>query len=221
MTKYQTTDVRMPYSDTFDEVCPNCQQPLVENLTIGGYQKLQDDRMVPTLVHNCGIRFTKIGDEMVGLEPCPDQITISEAATDQRKHCCSQCPYARATSKEYLDTRGDNSERFVGQGNMNAFLPCHMESMDNNATVGQGRQCAGAAKFRANIGVADQLRPEIGRLEPDTETVFATNAELLAHHRGWTVERAEQYLSQKPVAVMIAAEIQAATEANKFIHDDT
>ena len=105
------------------------------------------------------------------------------AITEQRKECCSQCPFARHTSKAYLDTRGDNSERFIGQAHINALLPCHMESDDGNATVGEGRQCAGAAKFRANCNVQG-IAPAIGKLPQDSESVFDNEQELLAHHKG-------------------------------------
>lgn len=135
---------------------------------------------------------------------------IDDAATSQRPECCSQCPFARSASKEYLDTRGENSERFIGQVHINALLPCHMDSTDQNATVGEGRQCAGAAKFRANIGV--NLRPEIGKLPPDREAVFSTEAELLAHHVGISVELAEQY-----IAVEISVDEMATNEFNLAI----
>jgi hypothetical protein len=113
-------------------------------------------------------------------------LEISKAATPQRSECCPQCPFARTTSKEYLDTRGDNAARFIGQALINALLPCHMESSDQNATVGEGRQCAGAAKFRSNLGVV--LHPAIGFLPPDEDTVFADEHELFAHHKGLDVD---------------------------------
>jgi len=85
-----------------------------------------------------------------------------------------------------------------------------MESSDQNATVGEGRQCAGAAKFRANIGV--DLRPEIGKLPADCDTVFSNEAELLAHHVGISVELAEQY-----IAVEISVDEMATNEFNAAI----
>lgn len=131
---------------------------------------------------------------------------IEQAVTDQREECCAQCPFARSTKKSYLDTRGDNSERFVGQAHINALLPCHMDSADNNATVGEGRQCAGAAKFRANVGVADKLHPSLGKLPPDHEAVFSTAASLLAHHRGISVGSANLYLDNNKSVVEMATE---------------
>lgn len=121
---------------------------------------------------------------------------IEQATTEQRTECCGQCPFARDTPKEYLDTRGDNSERFIGQAHINAVLPCHMESEDNNATVGEGRQCAGAAKFRANLHITG-LHPSLGTLPPDRAAVFGTAAALLAHHRGISAIEAIRLLRER------------------------
>lgn len=136
-------------------------------------------------------------------------------ATPQRTLLCPTCPFARTTTKEYLDTRGDNGERFIAQANMNAVLPCHCED-DGSATVGVCQQCAGAAKFRANIGITG-LSPQLGSLPADTETVFASNAELLAHHKGWPLEQAEEALKGDALERMKAHEIRLATEANRMI----
>lgn len=116
---------------------------------------------------------------------------------NQKKDCCSTCPYARTTLKEYLDTRGDNGEAFIGQAVTSSLLPCHMMDAEGQgmAHVHTGQdQCAGAAKFRANLGVAPHLSDALGKLEGDTVNVFATPAELLAHHKGWELEYAETYI---------------------------
>lgn len=140
---------------------------------------------------------------------------MSNFATPQRNQLCSTCPFARTTSKEYLDTRGDNGERFLAQAHMNAVLPCHCED-DGSATVGICRQCAGAAKFRANVGVTG-LSPQLGTLPPDTEHVFATDGELLAHHKGWTLAQAEEALQGGALASMVQRELLRATAANRLI----
>lgn len=145
-----------------------------------------------------------------------DDSSANSQFTSQRKKVCDQCPFSRSTPKSYLDTRGNNGGRFVAQANCNAILPCHREDPDNNAVVGQCQQCAGAAIFRANIGVADQLSPRLGKLEADTETVFATNAELLAHHTGGSLEDAEWFLEQNPIDKLVAHEKFMAAMQNKF-----
>jgi hypothetical protein len=134
-------------------------------------------------------------------------------ATPQRSHLCDTCPFARKTSKEYLDTRGDNGERFLAQANLDAVLPCHSEH-NGRAVPGVCQQCAGAAKFRANIGV--KLHPSLGVLPPDTETVFATNAELLAHHKGWTVEQAEAFLQNGKLEELKMQEWRLAISRNRI-----
>ena len=135
--------------------------------------------------------------------------------TPQREFLCPTCPFARTTTKEYLDTRGDNGERFVASAHLPALLPCHCED-DGSATVGVCQQCAGAAKFRANVGIKG-LPPVLGQLPPDRETVFATDAELLAHHKGWTLAEAEAALRDGGLLRMMQEEHQRAVDAGKVI----
>jgi hypothetical protein len=136
------------------------------------------------------------------------------AITPQREHLCPTCPYARTTTKEYLDTRGDNGERFLAQAHMNAILPCHEED-HGLATVGLCQQCAGAAKFRANVGVQG-LSPALGTLPPDPKNVFTSDAELLAHHKGWTLEQAEAALQGNALERMKEHEIQLAMRRQRL-----
>lgn len=140
---------------------------------------------------------------------------VNDPFTQQRTTICSTCPYARTTTKEYLDTRGDNGERFVAQAHLNALLPCHSED-EGIATVGVCRQCAGAAKFRANVG-ATGLSPQLGTLPSDTQNVFATDAELLAHHKGWSLQQAEAALQNGGLEQMMLVELRRAVEVNRVI----
>lgn len=124
--------------------------------------------------------------------------------------CCGQCPFSRTTPKEYLDTKGQNGERFAGQAIGNFALPCHMraEFAEFRENPHAAPLCAGAAKYRANIGVSEMLSPRIGRLPADPEKVFDSPAELLAHHEGITFEQAKDKLRRKPVYVMLLEEHQ-------------
>jgi len=126
-----------------------------------------------------------------------------------RSTCCEQCPFARSTPKEYLDTRGYNGDRFVAQASMNALLPCHMDNAQGLADPnGKNRQCAGAAIFRTHINadVSDCL----AKLPEDKEKVFANEAELVAHHAGVSVEKAQKHLDDVGMDTLIAIEIHAA-----------
>lgn len=135
---------------------------------------------------------------------------------EQKTNCCAQCPFARSTPKEYLDTRGDNGEAFLGQAHTNALLPCHMANVDAVADPTTGQcQCAGAAKFRSNVGVANHRSP-LGQLPPDADTVFSSAAELLAHHKGWSLEKAMLYiLEEKPIRQMVIDEIIKAAKLGR------
>jgi hypothetical protein len=68
-------------------------------------------------------------------------------------------------------------------------------------------QCAGAAIFRANVG-RDMLLPEgLLRCPPDSLTVFATPAELIAHHRQVPVAEAEEFLRSCPPEELLCREM--------------
>lgn len=126
-----------------------------------------------------------------------------------RTTCCDQCPFARSTPKDYLDTWGYNGDRFVAQASMNALLPCHMDSSEGLADVfGKNRQCCGAAIFRTHIGA--DVSPPLAKLPEDKETVFATPAELVAHHAGVPLEVAQKHLDDVGMDTLIEIEIHAA-----------
>lgn len=126
---------------------------------------------------------------------------------------CPQCPFARATSKEYLDTRGQNGERFVGQAVGPFMLPCHMHKAfdnwrENPIGPDAATPCVGAAVYRSNNGYT-HLPDVIPRYAEDREAVFASPEELLAHHKGTTVEEERKFLKTKPVIAMCMDEMRS------------
>lgn len=68
-------------------------------------------------------------------------------------------------------------------------------------------QCAGAAMYRDLVGIADVLPPALARLPGNAELVFASHAEMLAHHEGCTVEEAEVELLVIPPERHLVAEL--------------
>jgi hypothetical protein len=124
---------------------------------------------------------------------------------------CPQCPFARTTPKEYLDTMGDNAERFAGQALGPFALPCHMHAKFSKCMTGISAPspCAGAAIYRSNCGY-DHLRGSLPMLPADTENVFASPAELIAHHRAISAEAAEELIEEKPIPAMLAEELSRA-----------
>ena len=120
---------------------------------------------------------------------------------------CSDCPFSRLIKPGTLG--GSAPTVYVGQTIGPFLLHCHLaqgyrfKETDGFAVA----QCAGAAIFRANIGVADQLPDELHRLPADHDAVFSSHAEMMAHHMECPVEVAEQILERYPPSVWRAKEM--------------
>jgi hypothetical protein len=124
-------------------------------------------------------------------------------------HCikpCKGCPFRRDITPGALG--GGVVETYIGQAFGPFVLPCHSASdYDPRTTTAADPQCAGAAIFRANVGVAGLMPKGIHSLPADPVAVFADAAEFIAHHTGadpYTVEAVlEHYTPQQ----MLAAEL--------------
>jgi len=102
---------------------------------------------------------------------------------------CSGCPFRRDIEPGYLG--GSNPLVYVGQTQGPFVLNCHQAAGyagQDTECVLDVPQCAGAAIFRANTGLCELMPPEIHRLPEDTETVFCSHEEFVAHHAQVTVE---------------------------------
>lgn len=124
---------------------------------------------------------------------------------EQHKSPCSACPFHRGVQPDALG--GSSPEKYVGQVTGPFWLPCHMHSNfadPNWKTDTSKAQCAGAAIFRANVGVIDKMPDALLHLPPDPNKVFASYTEFYAHHKQITVEQAEMILgSLTPNALMM------------------
>ena len=135
-------------------------------------------------------------------------------SADSSKPCdkmCPQCPFARATPKSYLDTRGNNAERFAGQAIGPFSLPCHMTRKFkewHDDPVNQ-TPCVGAATYRTNCAY-HHLEGSLPMLPENTEEVFASPVELIAHHEGTSLEAAREHLARKPLLAMLREEMTRA-----------
>ncbi len=106
---------------------------------------------------------------------------------------CEKCPFRRLSLPGYL---GESTPReFLEQVLSETEMPCHLtvdystpfwrEEMETNTGgSSDARLCAGALVFQANVGKLprDGSRPRLSR---DTQTVFASPQEFLAHHHDW------------------------------------
>ncbi len=128
---------------------------------------------------------------------------MSDKDTCRRKKPCPECPFSRAV--EPGTTGGTEPTVYVGQAHGPFWLPCHIDpaykGKGDISNVKEVDQCAGAAIYRSNIGIAEKIAGIPGDfklhvLPGDTTLVFATPAELLAHHTGDSIEACKEYLDR-------------------------
>ncbi len=125
------------------------------------------------------------------------------------KKPCVECPFSRAIAPGF--TGGADPSVYIGQAVWPFLLPCHMDpryAVERRSL--ELIQCAGAATFRANIGVAGRMPSALLRCDPDRQAVFATPAELLAHHTGLELVDAEAWLADHPPALLLLRELTKA-----------
>lgn len=107
---------------------------------------------------------------------------------------CSECPFSRTVKPG--GTGGSDPGVYIGQACGPFFLPCHMDpAYYKDRRSLKLLQCAGAATFRTNVGVADLMPEGLLILPKDTDKVFATPAELLAHHLKCPLSMAQTMLT--------------------------
>lgn len=103
-------------------------------------------------------------------------LTCHDAVVTKKQHTtpCSDCPWARKSMPGWLGayTMAEWLQAAHGEGTSE----CHTRV---------DKQCAGFATFRANI-VKVPRDPAAFRLPRNTTTVFASDAEFIAHHKEWS-----------------------------------
>jgi hypothetical protein len=110
---------------------------------------------------------------------------------------CSECSFRRDIEPGFLG--GSPPEVYIGQSVGPFKVPCHKacDFDDPNwreKSMYDTTQCAGMAIYRTNVGVADRMPADLHKLPADRNTVFATHAEFLAHHRQIPLHMAEAFL---------------------------
>jgi len=129
---------------------------------------------------------------------------------------CPECPWSRGVKPGALG--GSPPEVYIGQAAGHYVLPCHKhcDFSDPNWRVKaiDTPQCAGAAIFRANIGIDGYMPSKIHRLPANPVDVFATSAEFLAYHRCISLGEAAARLKVTPPHRLL--ELQLARDSNIF-----
>lgn len=136
-------------------------------------------------------------------------------ATDPPKHDvkkpCSQCPWIRTVEPNALG--GSDALVYIGQVHGPFFLPCHHDcdfSDPNWKEKVDTQQCAGAAIFRANVGIESMMPDFLHKLPADEEAVFSNAAQFIAHHRKVSIEEAGKILEVIAITFLIQRELYKA-----------
>lgn len=129
------------------------------------------------------------------------------------KSPCNDCPYRRDVKSCHMDPSAlgySPPEVYIGQIGGPFYLPCHSYTDYNDPNWKSDNtkpQCAGAAIFRANTGVDENMiNPLTGergpmskffyRLPKDTSIIFSSFVEFYAHHAGVPQFYAMMYLDR-------------------------
>jgi len=126
-----------------------------------------------------------------------------------RSKPCTGCPFSRTGNPDedgYADPL-----RLIGQAHGAFLLPCHQEpeyEESRQGAIHTKAQCAGAAIFRSNIGIADKLPEVFHKLPADKEAVYADSVELLATYGDISQEKAKEILTVQTPAMLLAKELQ-------------
>lgn len=98
-------------------------------------------------------------------------ISSEEAGEGKCQHTtpCSDCPMARDALPGWLG--GASAEEYRRLAHSDLIVPCHAV---------KNTQCAGMAIYRRNV--AKSIAPGGLKLEKNTELVFSTPMEFMAHH---------------------------------------
>ncbi len=101
---------------------------------------------------------------------------------------CKECPFRRKSLAGYVGN--DTPRRFVAVAQFAEVpLPCHCkvnyERKDWKRQADRAPLCAGFATFLANMIKSPrnaEIRKLLDDVKPDRKNIFATPAEMLAHH---------------------------------------
>lgn len=139
---------------------------------------------------------------------------MGERAFD-RDHPCKECPFSRSVTPGTLG--GSTVDVYIGQAIGPFHLACHMAkgyTQENGGSL-ETPQCAGAAIYRANVGVAASLPGSLLKLPPGDEA-FRTPEEFIVHHLGCSKEDAQIALEFKTPEHCLEQELEKLKTAGRI-----
>ncbi len=122
---------------------------------------------------------------------------------------CKSCPFSRKVTPGELG--GSSPFVYVGQIQGPFILNCHSgpgyEDPKKRGELGM-TQCAGAAIFRANLGLSQKMPKVFHSLPENHELVFSSFAEFLAHHIEVSVSTVETGFRFAPPEAFLEMEME-------------
>lgn len=137
---------------------------------------------------------------------------------------CPSCAFRRDITPGALG--GSTPETFIGQAHGPFQIPCHTHYGERSYSEVHAQceaipQCAGAAIYRANVGVAEALPEQLHQLPADKQLVFASPAEFIAHHqRVPNVQWVEYAMEASGMTVQRMVRIEMAKPAVRHMRTD-
>lgn len=129
---------------------------------------------------------------------------------------CRDCPYNRECRPGALG--GSNPAAYIGQAHGPFALPCHKHCDFSDpgwrSKALDTPQCAGAAVFRTHIGAADHMPAAMPRM-PANATVFASEAEFIAHHTGTPLGKVKVWLTPTVIQAMTLEQLARAAKKER------
>lgn len=129
------------------------------------------------------------------------------------QRACAECPFNREITPGTLG--GSPVETYVGQIVGPFWLPCHLHSdFDDPAWKDDltKPQCAGAAIFRANLGIEQAMPAGLHRLPAGSDPhVFVSLQDFVAHHLQIPmIDAVEWVVTHPPRLLHLAEQLRAA-----------
>lgn len=128
----------------------------------------------------------------------------------EKRKPCRECPFSKSIAPDnpHGTLGGGNPLTYIGQAQGAFLLSCHMDpKYAENPRSANLTQCAGAAIYRANIGVASRMPEQLLALPADPDLAFTSAKEFLVHHSGGDDPVIDALLAAMPPDMLLAIEM--------------
>ena len=94
------------------------------------------------------------------------------------KSACNECPWRTKSLRGYIGPH--SAEKWIAIAHSDAPIACH-KTIKMDEELDGTKQCAGAARFRANVNKLPRNRSVA--VGPEDETIFTSSEAFVNHHK--------------------------------------